>query len=232
MHYIFIGGSKGIGKELAIRLLEKDHQITMISRSKGDLADAENLTHIQGDVMAPDFEFPKIDTPVNGLVYFPGTINLKPFRGLKPEVFQEDFNINLTGLVKSLQAYLSKLRKSENASVLAFSTVAVQKGMSFHASVAAAKGAVEGLVRSLAAEFAPQIRVNAIAPSLTNTSLGENLLNTDSKKENARNRHPLARYGEPHDIAAMAEFLLSADSSWITGQIMHVDGGLSSISKG
>lgn len=232
MHYIFIGGSKGIGKELANRLLEKGHQITMISRSEGDLVESENLHFIHGDVIEPDFQFPKIESPVNGLVYFPGTINLKPFRGLKPEGFREDFEINLIGLVKALQACLSKLRKSENAAVLAFSTVAVQKGMAFHASVAAAKGAVEGLVRSLAAELAPQVRVNAIAPSLTNTSLGENLLNTDSKKENASNRHPLARYGEPQDIAAMAEFLLSSDSSWITGQIMHVDGGLSSVSKG
>jgi NAD(P)-dependent dehydrogenase (short-subunit alcohol dehydrogenase family) len=231
MHYIFIGGSTGIGAELTKRTLANGHSVTLISRSKGTLEVHENLEHVTGDITDSGFEFPKIKEPLDGLVYFPGTINLKPFRGLKPDVFRQDLEINLIGFVSALQAYLSNLKKSGNASVIAFSTVAVQTGMPFHASVAAAKGAVEGLVRSLAAELAPKVRVNAIAPSLTETPLGEQLLNTESKQENANARHPLARYGKPEDIAAMAEFLLYGESSWISGQVMHVDGGLSSISK-
>lgn len=231
MKYIFIGGSTGIGAELTKRALQKGHHITLISRTKGELAEDKNLDYIPGDITDPEFEFPKMKESLDGLVYFPGTINLKPFRGLKPEIFRQDMEINLIGFVSALQSYLSNLKKSGNASVIAFSTVAVQTGMPFHASVASAKGAVEGLVRSLAAELAPKVRVNAIAPSLTDTPLGENLLNTESKQENAKARHPLARYGKPEDIAAMAEFLLYGESSWITGQVMHVDGGLSSISK-
>ncbi|HKK10161.1 MAG TPA: SDR family oxidoreductase, partial [Bacteroidales bacterium] len=208
MNYLFVGGSTGIGAELTKRTLSKGNKVTLISRSKGSLTEDDNLNHITGDITDKDFEFPKINEPLDGLVYFPGTINLKPFRGLKPEAFREDMEINLIGFVSAMQAYLSNLKKSGNASVIAFSTVAVQTGMPFHTSVASAKGAVEGFVRSLAAELAPKVRVNAIAPSLTDTPLGENLLNTESKQENAKARHPLARYGKPEDIAAMAEFLL------------------------
>ena len=159
----------------------------------------------------------------------PGTINLRPFKGLKPSTFIEDFNINLLGCVKILQAVLPKLQSSDNASVVLFSTVAVKLGMPFHSSVSASKGAIEGLTRSLAAEFAPKIRVNAVAPSILNTPMSEKFLNSDAKIENARNRHPLREIGSAEDIAEIVKFLLLEDSSWMTGQIIPFDGGISTL---
>jgi NAD(P)-dependent dehydrogenase (short-subunit alcohol dehydrogenase family) len=163
------------------------------------------------------------------LVYFPGSINLKPFRGLKESDFLNDFNINVLGAIKSIQTYTPNLQLSDKASIVLFSTVAVQTGMPFHASIAVSKGAIEGLTRSLAAEFAPKIRVNCVAPSLTHTPMAERLLSTPEKIEASANRHPLKKIGEPKDLANMVEFLLSENASWITGQIMHVDGGMGSI---
>jgi NAD(P)-dependent dehydrogenase (short-subunit alcohol dehydrogenase family) len=172
---------------------------------------------------------PSIDEPLHGLVYCPGSINLKPFARIKPEEFRADFELNLVGAVNCLQHYLRNLQAADSASVVLFSTVAVQTGFSFHATVSASKGAIEGLTRALAAEWAPKIRVNAIAPSLTDTPLAENLLREDSKKQAAAARHPLKRLGEPADLAQMALFLLSENASWITGQVLHVDGGISAI---
>jgi NAD(P)-dependent dehydrogenase (short-subunit alcohol dehydrogenase family) len=166
---------------------------------------------------------------LDGLVYCPGTINLKPFHRLKAEDFLEDFEINVMGAVKSIQDMLPLLKKSENASVVMFSTIAVQQGMGFHSSVAASKGAIEGFARALAAELAPKIRVNVVAPSIVNTPLADRLLNTDDKVKASEKRHPLQKIGTADDIAAMAQLLLSDESSWITGQIMHVDGGMSAI---
>lgn len=159
----------------------------------------------------------------------PGSINLLPFHRFKAEDFIQDYQLQAVGAVKVIQAVLPKLKKSEQASIILFSTVAVQSGYTFHSQVAASKGAIEGLTKSLAAEFAPQIRVNAIAPSLTQTPLAAKLLNTEQKMEANANRHPLKRIGLPDDIAQMAIFLLSEKSSWVTGQILHVDGGMSSI---
>ena len=133
------------------------------------------------------------------------------------------------GAVKIIQQLLPALKKAEAPSVVFFSTVAVQTGMPFHASIAAAKGAVEGLARSLAAELAPKIRVNCIAPSLVQTSLAEKLVNTPEKIEAGGKRHALQRIGQPNDIAAMAEFLLSDKAGWITGQVLHIDGGMSTL---
>jgi len=229
--YILIGGSTGIGLEVAKELLDKGNRVHVMSRAKGRLPDHENLHHWRVDVTSENPEFPKFKEPVDGLVYFPGNINLKPFRGLKPDVFRDDFELNAIGLVKSLQAYFTNLNKADQASIVAFSTVAVQTGMAYHASVAAAKGAVEGIVRSLSAEFAPKIRVNAVAPSLTETSLSEGFLDSEQKKENSMKRHPLGRYGQPQDLASAVLFLLGEESSWITGQVLHVDGGLSVVSK-
>jgi NAD(P)-dependent dehydrogenase (short-subunit alcohol dehydrogenase family) len=141
----------------------------------------------------------------------------------------EDYNLQVVGAVKAIKQCIPLLKKSEHASIVMFSTVAVQKGFGFHAQVAASKGAIEGLTRSLAAEFAPGIRINAIAPSLTDTPLAEKILNTDQKRTANAERHPLHRVGKPQDIAAMANFLLGEESSWITGQILHVDGGMSSL---
>ena len=229
--YILLGGSRGIGLEVAKKLLDKGNKVYVMSRTKGGLPDHENLQYWQIDVTSENPEFPKFKETVDGLVYFPGNINLKPFRGLKPDLFRDDFELNTIGLVKSLQAYFTNLKKADHASVVAFSTVAVQTGMAYHASVAAAKGAVEGIVRSLSAEFAPKIRVNAVAPSLTETTLSEGFLDSEQKKENSNKRHPLGRYGQPQDIASVVLFLLGEESSWITGQVLHVDGGLSVVSK-
>jgi NAD(P)-dependent dehydrogenase (short-subunit alcohol dehydrogenase family) len=164
------------------------------------------------------------------LVYCPGTINLKPFHRIAISDFQNEMDINFFGAVRVLQACLKGLKKSDSASVVLFSTVAVQTGMGFHAGIASAKGAVEGLTRSLAAEWAPsKIRVNSIAPSLTDTPLASNLLSTPEKKEASDKRHPLGRIGSPEDLANAAFYLLSENSSWMTGQILHLDGGMSSL---
>ena len=166
---------------------------------------------------------------LDGIAYCPGSINLKPFARIKPEDFQADFSLQVVGAIKVLQAIAPRLKTSENASVVFFSTVAVRLGFNFHSQVSASKGAIEGLTRSLAAEWAPQIRVNCIAPSITDTPLASKLLGTDEKKEANAQRHPLKKIGTPEDIAAMAAFLLSDQSSWMTGQILNLDGGLSSI---
>ena len=159
----------------------------------------------------------------------PGTINLRPFKGLKPSTFIEDFNINLLGCVKILQAVLPKLQSSDNASVVLFSTVAVKLGMPFHSSVSASKGAIEGLTRSLAAEFAPKIRVNCIAPSLSKSKMAGSMLKNEKMAESIAKMHALKRIGEGDDFSSLVNFLLSKDSSWITGQIIGVDGGRSSV---
>ena len=177
-----------------------------------------------GDLPADDLP----DT-LHALVYCPGTINLKPFRGLKPEQFRTELDINLIGAVRCLQAVERRFKKAEQAAVVLFSTVAVQRGMPFHASIAAAKGAVEGLTRSLAAEWAPKIRVNAIAPSLTDTPLAEKLLSTEDKRKASADRHPLQRVGSPEEVATLAAYLISADAGFITGQIIGIDGGKSRI---
>jgi NAD(P)-dependent dehydrogenase (short-subunit alcohol dehydrogenase family) len=163
------------------------------------------------------------------LVYCPGTIALKPFNRFSPTDFQTDYQLQVLGAIQSIQTALPALKKSEQAAIVLFSTVAVQQGLPFHSLVSASKGAIEGLTRSLAAELAPKIRVNAIAPSLTNTPLAENLLNSDAKREANAARHPLKRIGEASDIAHMAAFLLSDNASWVSGQILHVDGGISSL---
>ena len=166
---------------------------------------------------------------LDGVVYCPGTINLKPFHRISVEAFEEEMQINFFGAVSVLQQAFSALKKGQHPAVVLFSTVAVSQGMPFHAGIASAKGALEGLIRSLASEWSPTIRVNGIAPSLTNTSLAEKLLNNDQKKKSSDERHPLKRIGEVADLANAALFLLGEQSSWMTGQILHVDGGMSSI---
>ena len=166
---------------------------------------------------------------LDGLVYCPGNISLKPFNRFSSADFQQDFQLQVLGAISCIQNALPALKKSANASVVLFSTVAVQQGLPFHSLVSTSKGAIEGLTRALAAELAPSVRVNAIAPSLTNTPLAENLLNSDAKREANAARHPLKRVGEAKDIAAMAAFLHSEQASWISGQIMHVDGGISAL---
>ena len=222
---LLIGGSSGIGLATA-KLLTENHEVYIASRSSDSLTGLD-IHHLPFDVTTDDLSTLDLPAELSGLVYCPGSINLRPFKGLKPEAFEADFQINVMGFVKSLQAVLPKL--TTNSSVVLYSTVAVKVGMPFHASVAASKGALEGLGKSLAAELAPKTRVNVIAPSITNTPLADRFLNNEAKMEKSAQRHPLQRVGEADDIAAMTRFLLSDDSSWMTGQILGLDGGMSTL---
>ena len=224
-HFVIAGGSHGIGIEIVKQLLDQGHKVTCVSRTEPE------LQHNQLHFIAHDFlsgqEIPEITGAVDGVAYCPGSINLKMFRSLKPEEFLQDLELNVMGAVRLLQKLQIGLKAVPGSSVVLFSTVAVQQGMAFHSSIAAAKGAIEGLTRSLAAEWAPAIRVNAIAPSLVETPLSAKLLSSPEKAEASAKRHPLARVGKPEDIASMAVFLLGEQSGWITGQVMGVDGGMS-----
>ncbi|SHF57415.1 NAD(P)-dependent dehydrogenase, short-chain alcohol dehydrogenase family [Salegentibacter echinorum] len=223
---LLIGGSSGIGLEIANKL-SKEHNVITASRSKGDLGD--NIKHLEFDVLKDNAEDLDLPEELHGLVYCPGSINLKPFKMLKTEDFEKEMNLNFLSLVKVVKALIPKLKNSGEGSMVFFSTVAVKVGMSFHTSVAAAKGAIEGFAKSLAAEYAPTLRVNVIAPSLTDTPLADKLLSSDSKKEKMSERHPLKRVGNAKDIANAAVFLLSEENSWVTGQVIGVDGGLSTL---
>lgn len=228
-NYLVVGGTSGIGQSIVRNLANLKHDVYVISRKGDNQSTLPNIHHLAADVVADEIDVSALPDAIDGVVYCPGSINLKPFRSLKIADFQNEFEVNFLGAVKVLQAVQKKLKKSQSPSVVLFSTVAVQQGMAFHASVAAAKGAVEGLTRSLAAEWAPRIRVNCIAPSLTDTPLAERLLSTPEKKESAGNRHPLKRVGTADEIAQAACFLLSENSSWMTGQVLGIDGGLSAL---
>jgi NAD(P)-dependent dehydrogenase (short-subunit alcohol dehydrogenase family) len=182
------------------------------------------------DVQAEFLNLEGLPDVVDGIVYCPGTIRLKPFHRLTMDDFLEDWQVNFLGAVKTIQACLPRLKKSTSgAAIVLFSTVAVKTGMPFHASVAGAKAAVEGLTRSLAAEFAPRIRVNAIAPSLPDTPLAQSLLSSEEKRKASAERHPAKRIGTPQEMAQIAVHLLSDAGAWMTGQIIHVDGGMSAL---
>jgi 3-oxoacyl-[acyl-carrier protein] reductase len=223
---LLIGGNSGIGLATARVLQARGDTLIAAARSAGPLEEL-GIPVQPFDAFNPGaLVLPPV---LDGFVYFPGSITLKPFHRLTQEDFLNDYRVNCLGAVATLQAALPALKAAASASVVLFSTVAVAQGMPFHASIAAAKGAVEGLVLSLAAELAPRIRINAIAPSLTDTPLAGNFLNTESKKEAAAKRHPLQQVGDPEDVAQLAAFLLSDASKFFTGQILRPDGGLSSV---
>lgn len=226
---LLIGGSTGIGYQIS-ELLSEDHNIIIASRNEGNL-DINKVKHLKFDVLTDDISDLDLPDQIDGLVYCPGSIDLKPFKMIKPENFKKEMELNFFGLARSVHGILDKLKNSPQASLVFFSTVAVKVGMPFHTNVAAAKGAVEGFAKSLAAEYAPNFRVNVIAPSLTDTPLAEKLLSNDDKRNKMDQRHPLKRVGEPKDIANLAAFLLSDNSTWITGQVLGVDGGLSTINS-
>ena len=223
---LLIGGSYGIGGEIASQLLN-EHNIFIASRTNDSLP--KEINYIKFDATKDNIANQNLPEVIDGLIYCPGSINLKPFGMLKTETFEADLQLNFLSLVRILKDIYPKLKASENASVVVFSTVAVKVGMPFHTSVAAAKGALEGFSKSLAAEWAPNICVNVIAPSLTNTPLAKRLVSNDAKIEKMNERHPLKRIGEDKDIANMACFLISEKASWITGQIIGVDGGMSTL---
>lgn len=224
---LLIGGSYGIGLAIA-KELQYENRVYIASRTNEAINDM-NLTHIPFDAATDTLDTSLLPQVIDGFVYCPGSINLRPFRGLKPEAFESDLQINFISMIKVLQSVLPNLSAANQSSVVLFSSVAAGMGMPFHTSVAAAKGAIEGFAKALAAEYAPKIRVNVIAPSLTDTPLAEKFLSNEEKKEKSAQRHPLKRVGTPEDMAKTARFLLSEDSSWISGQIFHVDGGMSTL---
>jgi NAD(P)-dependent dehydrogenase (short-subunit alcohol dehydrogenase family) len=224
---LLIGGSYGIGYELA-KELQKNNTVFVASRTNENLAGLD-ITYISFDATTDTLDSSMVPAVIDGLVYCPGSINLRPFRGLKLETFESDMQLNFFSMVKVIQTILPQLTAAEQSSIVLFSTVAVKMGMPFHTSVAATKGAIEGFSKALAAEYAPKIRVNVIAPSLTDTPLAEKFLSNEEKREKSALRHPLKRVGTSEDMAQMASFLLSDKSSWISGQTFHVDGGMSTL---
>lgn len=228
--FLIVGGSTGVGKSLTQILLEAGHRVFVASRqAESRLEPADNLSVHTIDALNELADWSFLPEKLDGVVYCGGSINLKPFHRLKNADFLEDFKVNLLGAVNTIQAALPALKKAEQGAIVLFSSVAVLRGLTFHSSVSAAKGGIEGLTRALSAEFAPNIRVNAVALSLTDTPMAEKLLGSESKREAGNARHPLKRVGRPEDAANAAAFLLGSESSWITGQIIQVDGGMSTI---
>jgi NAD(P)-dependent dehydrogenase (short-subunit alcohol dehydrogenase family) len=219
--YIVVGGSKGIGHAIVQNLLE-NNKIVNISRSKPEYTH-DNLTHYDCDILTD--ELPEIDH-ADGLVYCPGSINLKPIKRLSLDDFRDDYEINVIGAVKSIQKYLKVLKNGDDPSIVLFSTVAAKLGMPFHASIAAAKSGVEGLGKSLGAEMVTTLRINAIAPTVTNTELASKLLRNDKMIESIAERHPMKKFLQPEDVAGMAEFLLSTKAASISGQVFEMDCGI------
>ena len=231
-NFVIAGGSKGIGLELVRQLNAAGGTVHVYSRTVGNLTPEDQVVHHPLDFTNEELDLSTLPKEIHGVAYCAGSINLRSFRGLSVEDFRSDFEINVLGAVKFLKACMSGLKKgadTQPSSVVLFSTVAVGKGLPMHASVASAKGAIEGVARSIAAEWAPSIRVNCIAPALTETPLAESFFSTEEKKEAMADKYPLKRYGQPVDIASMAKFLLCPDHSWITGQIIGVDGGMSTL---
>ena len=218
MKILLVGASSDIACDLYARY-NNEYQFVRLS-SNNDHSDIENFNIQDPSTYIDDENF-------DGIVYFPGTIVLKPFKQLSLETFEDDYNINVLGLLKILKFYESRL--SDNSSLVFISTVAASLGMPFHASISMCKSSIEALAKSLAAEWSPRVRINCIAPSLVETKLAKRFFRNDKQKEMMNERHPLKTTGTPEDISSAIEFLLSKKSKWITGQVMGVDGGMSTI---
>ncbi len=218
---LIIGGTKGIGKAIVSEIIE-EHEVVCLSRNISDFTH-NNYKHIKFDVL--NDEFPEIES-LDTLIYCPGTINLKPISTLTLDDFRYDFELNVIGAVKAIKKYLNLLKKSENPSILMFSTVATKLGMPYHTSVSVSKSGIDGLVKTLGAELAPKIRINAIAPTITNTDLASKILRNEKVIENMIERHPLKKILSPDEIAKMACYLISKNSSSISGQIFNMDAGI------
>ncbi len=228
-NYLIIGGSSGIGEAIVEKLSKENDVNVTASYFSQPKEDFENVQYFHFNVDLDNLAYQSLPEEIHGFVYCPGAIVLKPFHRLTEESVVEDFKLQVVGAMLTIQAVLPKLKVAQSASIVLFSTVAVKQGFNFHAQVAMSKGAIEGLTKSLAAEFAPGIRVNCIAPSLTDTPLAEKMLNSEEKRAANAERHPLKSIGLPADSAELALFLLSEKSRWMTGQIIHLDGGMSSI---
>jgi NAD(P)-dependent dehydrogenase (short-subunit alcohol dehydrogenase family) len=226
-NYLIIGGSTGIGKSLVDTLSENNQVFASYCKTKVHDSKANYFYHDVSDSLNLE-NLPEV---IDGLAYCVGSIQLKPFHRFTDQDFLNDYKLQVLGAVKIIQDILPRLKQSDSASIVLFSTVAVQTGFPFHSLVSASKGAIEGLTKALAAELSPKIRVNCIAPSITQTPLASTLLNTEEKIAATGLRHPMGRIGQPGDAAELATFLLSEKSSWMTGQIIHLDGGISTIKK-
>ena len=227
--YVIVGGSLGIGLSAATQLKAGNHEIHVISRNKDELPDESGFFHYSCDITDETPSFPPLEGAIDGLVYMPGTLCLKPFDQIDIDEYTRDFSIHVLGALKAIKAYQRNLLETGNSAIVLMSTVAVQTGFPFHTSIAAAKGAIEGITRSLAAEFAPKIRVNAIAPTIVNSTLAAPLLDTEEKRQKMADRHPLKRIVSREDVASTISYLLTQPT--ITGQIIHLDAGISSIAK-
>jgi NAD(P)-dependent dehydrogenase (short-subunit alcohol dehydrogenase family) len=228
-NYIIIGASTGVGRQLALNLAGAGAQVFGTFHQHEPNDEVQNLKYAPLDVLAEQYDLSFAPITIDGIVYCPGSINLKPFARISPDQFVNDYKLQVIGAVRVIQSLMPQLKLSEHPSIVLFSTVAVQSGFTYHSQVSASKGAIEGLTKALAAEFAPKIRVNAIAPSLTDTPLAATLLSSPEKREANAMRNPLKKIGTPTDIANLAQFLLSDQSTWITGQIYHIDGGMSTL---
>ena len=227
-NYVIIGGSSGIGKELVNILASQGNNV--FATYNENIVESHDKVHYQKyDVLNDSLSLDSLPDEIDGLVYCPGSINLKPFKRFTDEDFISDFKLQVVGATKAIKSLLTRLTAGSDSSIVLFSTIAVQNGFNFHSQVSMSKGAIEGLTRSLAAEFAPKIRVNAVAPSLTDTSLASKFLNTPQKLTAQAEKNPLKKIGAAKDVAEAAAYLLLDKSSWITGQILHVDGGFSTI---
>ena len=222
---LIIGGSRGIGNNIIKEQLSLGKECVSISRNSSGIHD--NLLQ-EFNVDVTSGELPDIDN-INSIVYCPGSIILKPFSQITEDDYKNDFEINVLSAIKCIKKYINTIKSFENGSIVLFSTVAVNQGMPFHSSVSVAKGGVEGLSKTLAAEFAPKVRVNCIAPTLTKTDLASRILRNDRIEENIAKKHPLKRICDAEDISSMATFLISEKAKNITGQILRVDAGMSTL---
>lgn len=227
-NYVIIGGSSGIGKAI-VKTLESQGENIIATYNNNPTEDRSQVKYHKLDVTTDSIDLKGLPEEIHGIAYCPGSINLKPFHRLNEEDYMSDFQLQVVGATKIIKQLLPRLKKVDQASIVLFSTVAVQSGFTFHTQVSISKGAIEGLTRSLAAELAPTIRVNAIAPALTDTGLAGKLLSTPEKVQYHADKNPLKRVGNPQDIADAAVYLLGDKSSWVTGQIINVDGGFGSI---
>ena len=218
---VIIGGTKGIGKAIVSQVVDSNN-VFCLSRNKTDF-NHDNYTFHNFDALVDDY--PDFDS-VDCLIYCPGSINLKPISTLSLDDFRNDFELNVIGAVRAIKKYLNLLKKSESASILLFSTVATKLGMPYHASVSVAKSGIDGLVKTLGSELAPKVRINAIAPTITNTELASKILRNDKVIENMVERHPLKKILSSNEVAKMASFLISEDASSISGQIFNMDAGI------
>ncbi len=225
---LLIGGSSGVGREVLRTQSELGNKVICASRGSREGMDLFGAEWQAFDATLPESEL-ELPEVLDGLVYCPGSITLKPFARLTDGDFQRDLEVNYLGCIRAIRQALPALKRSKQASVVLFSTVAVQTGLPFHASISGAKGAVEGLTRALAAELSPNIRVNSLALSLTDTPMAEDLLNSEVKRSAAAERHPLKRIGHPSEVAGAVDFLLGNQGAFVSGQVMQLDGGLSTL---